>query len=163
MSRTILAIASIIAVSALTACFGSKEETFTAAQVAERVAESSRQAADRTRADEASKTDGKLAAAITELKKIGGDTARQGGFSANANCNVVPSAIGVTQASKDFPRHVTTMYKEACTKEVMAMNAERDRMKATAVAKARLAEKKHLAEAKKPEKSAKRPTTVVKT
>jgi hypothetical protein len=138
----ILFAAALIGLSTLTGC---GEETFTLAQVSEKVT----QAEAKARADEASKTDGKLSAAMRELKKVGEAVARQGGYSASANCNVMPAEVQSTKAAKDFPQNIGMMYKEACDREVVAMNAERDKMKATAAANARAAEQKRLAEAGK--------------
>lgn len=121
---------------------GQKVNTLTMDQ-AKRLADG---AADKARAEEAAKADGKLGNAKVEAGKLGTNAARQGGFSAEANCNVIPAEVGQTQAAKDFPKHVISFYKEACVKEVAKMNAERSANRNRAVAMAKERERKAAAE-----------------
>lgn len=105
---------------------------------------------------EAAKADAKLSAAKAEIKKLAVDTARQGGFSSSANCNVLPQGMAATSAVKNFPSNAPHEYRAVCAQEVVIMNAERAGMKDKAVAAAKKAEQKKLAAAKAAEERAKR-------
>ena len=84
-------------------------------------------------AAEAKLVDGKLSAAKVELKTLAVKSARQGGFSSSANCNVLPDSYPATNAAKVFPTNAPTFYKDACALEVAIMNGERATQKQNAV------------------------------
>lgn len=139
-----------ILTSFLVACGGGGEQMFTTAQLQQQVSSATAQAIKA----EAEKADAKLAAAKAELKKLAVDTARQGGFSSMANCNVLPVSFATTSAAKNFPTNAPGEYRAICSQEVMAMNAERANTKQKAVVAertrvAKLAADKQKAEAKR--------------
>ncbi|MCX6757059.1 MAG: hypothetical protein NTW35_02860 [Candidatus Nomurabacteria bacterium] len=111
----------IAALSAFLVACGGSEPTFTAIQV--------QQATAQATANEAAKADAKLAAAKTEMSRLAEKTARQGGFQSESNCNVMPQGIEKMTAVHDFPVNAITFYKDACAKQVTALNAERAKEK----------------------------------
>ncbi len=123
--------------SLLAAC-GDGEEKFTSTQLKQAVATATSQATTA----EANKADAKLAAAKAELKKLAVDTARQGGFSATANCNILPAGFNATSAIKNFPSSAPGEYRAVCTQEVALMNSERKTNANRAIAKAKQTEAK---------------------
>lgn len=92
--------------------------------------------------EEAARADAKLMTAKAEISKFAVETARTGGYSATANCNVLPLGIDKLSAFQNFRSSAPSDYREACIKEVTAMNAERKANADRAVAKAKVREQK---------------------
>ncbi len=91
---------------------------------------------------EAAKADAKLLAAKAELQTLATKTARQGGYSAKANCNVAPEALANTAAKQNFPSSAHDDYRAYCQKEVAVMYGERQHAANKAVANAKRQEAK---------------------
>lgn len=108
----------------------------------EQQAQAFAQARSEAIAAEAAKADAKLMTAKAEISKFATETARSGGYSATANCNVLPVGINKLSAHKNFPSSAPGDYREACVKEVTVMNAERKANADRAVARAKAKEQK---------------------
>lgn len=147
--RKLFSLVMAMAVSMfITACGGgiSQEE------VASQVASAKKVASTEAMNLEASRADAKLSAAKAEIKKLAIDTARQGGFSSSANCNVLPQGLAATSAAKNFPTNSPLEYKAICAQEVAVMNAERSAMKGKAIAQSKKAEQQRVASVAKSHK-----------
>lgn len=152
MKKTLLITVLALVISVLTACGGGMGEV----EVAQKVVAAREGGA----IAEAARADAKLDAAKTEMSRLAIETARQGGYSSSANCNVLPQSFAGKSASHNFPSNAPLLYKEACVKEVVVMNAERKANASRAIAQAKahqakLAAKKAKAEQLAAEKKAK--------
>lgn len=154
--RIISCFVAVLSLSILSACGGVSEE-----EVSRVVANAVTSAKAEATKAEAVKAESKLFAAKAEIKELAVRTARQGGFSASANCNVLPTGFTLTTAYSVFPKYSPIEYKEACSKEVVAMNSERSSNKQVAVNKAVSAERKRAADEKKRLATKKQVTKVI--
>jgi hypothetical protein len=98
--------------------------------------------------------DAKLSAAKRDMWRLGAEAARQGGYSAPANCNVPLQGVIGSRAAKDFPGHVYEFVRDGCVKEVAVMNDERKANAERAVARAKAREAKLAAKKAKAEQLA---------
>lgn len=134
--KSLTVILTVAVLGFLAAC--SDTNTVTVDKANQMATAAAKKAADET----AAKKDAALVAATKEMEAIGRGTARQGGYSAEANCNVMPQSVAESKAAKDFPSSAAGMFRDACKKEVAVMNGERKAMKDQAVARAKANEAK---------------------